>query len=384
MLMRHPMSGTRFKVAQTHLVCTVTGTTGGRSYTHRCTQKVFEEVSTYIGDHQKEEVVAALIAQALRHPASQVNVAIRLLLERGLLEKDRRRYYVPPRYADGFYEHAMKEFHAMTARHDSSPDGTGRGVPIVPVAMDCFAFDSKQDGRGEIGVAPTLRAMNHNASHANAGGQIAVAYPLDLRNLARNSGNQGFGIGPDGAPSTACTARPMTGVAYAFQPRIGRSGRGQPSEIVPTLGGASAGATSDSRPCVAISIKLDNGSSQPIGGVELTPPLCQGGGPSGTSNVAVFTRYAVRRLTPRECERLQGFPDDYTLVLYRGKPAADGPRYKALGNSMAVPVVAWIGRRIAMVDRILAALRTNPAWVFSGGCNEHSGLLELAGAEVFP
>ncbi len=55
---------------------------------------------------------------------------------------------------------------------------------------------------------------------------------------------------------------------------------------------------------------------------------------------------AVRRLTPRECERLQGFPDDYTAI----KGAADGPRYKALGNSMAVPVMAWIGRRIQMVE----------------------------------
>jgi DNA (cytosine-5)-methyltransferase 1 len=53
----------------------------------------------------------------------------------------------------------------------------------------------------------------------------------------------------------------------------------------------------------------------------------------------------VRRLTPRECERLQGFPDDYTQVTYRNKPAADGPRYRALGNSMAVPVVRWIGER---------------------------------------
>jgi DNA (cytosine-5)-methyltransferase 1 len=55
---------------------------------------------------------------------------------------------------------------------------------------------------------------------------------------------------------------------------------------------------------------------------------------------------AVRRLTPRECERLQGFPDDFTLVPYRKSRAADGPRYKALGNSMAVPVVKWIGERI--------------------------------------
>jgi DNA (cytosine-5)-methyltransferase 1 len=61
---------------------------------------------------------------------------------------------------------------------------------------------------------------------------------------------------------------------------------------------------------------------------------------------------AVRRLTPRECERLQGFPDDYTLVEYRKKPAADGPRYRALGNSMAVPVMRWIGERIQQVDRL--------------------------------
>jgi DNA (cytosine-5)-methyltransferase 1 len=59
---------------------------------------------------------------------------------------------------------------------------------------------------------------------------------------------------------------------------------------------------------------------------------------------------AVRRLTPRECERLQGFPDDYTAITYRKKPAADGPRYKALGNSMAVPVMAWIGKRITEVE----------------------------------
>ena len=57
-------------------------------------------------------------------------------------------------------------------------------------------------------------------------------------------------------------------------------------------------------------------------------------------------RLSVRRLTPRECERLQGFPDDWTLVPHRNKPAADGPRYKAIGNSMAVNVMRWIGRRI--------------------------------------
>ena len=71
---------------------------------------------------------------------------------------------------------------------------------------------------------------------------------------------------------------------------------------------------------------------------------------SGGSSRSYIAQMRVRRLTPRECERLQGFPDDYTAIKYRGKAAADGPRYKALGNSMAVPVMRWIGERIAAVD----------------------------------
>ena len=99
-----------------------------------------------------------------------------------------------------------------------------------------------------------------------------------------------------------------------------------------------------------------------------------------TGGQSVAAASAVRRLTPRECERLQGFPDDYTLVPVKPVPAkgqakaralleagderfadvngvvhfvsADGPRYKSIGNSMAVPVMAWIGRRIVMVEAI--------------------------------
>jgi len=78
------------------------------------------------------------------------------------------------------------------------------------------------------------------------------------------------------------------------------------------------------------------------------------GDPSFTLQAAhshgVISPLAVRRLTPRECERLQGFPDDYTLIPYRNKLAADGPRYKAMGNSMAVPVMRWIGKQIQMVE----------------------------------
>ena len=107
----------------------------------------------------------------------------------------------------------------------------------------------------------------------------------------------------------------------------------------------------------ALSFPWQQGGGQ-AGGVheELTMPLTQ------SQTLAAFVQNqrdemhaGVRRLTPRECERLQGFPDDYTLVPYRSKPAADGPRYKALGNSMAVPCMRWLVQRIELVQKLLEA-----------------------------
>jgi len=93
-----------------------------------------------------------------------------------------------------------------------------------------------------------------------------------------------------------------------------------------------------------------NGDATPKGMNDLAPCMKadQGGEGCGVSH-----GMAVRRLTPLECCRLQGFNDHFFRgVLYRGKPPADGPMYKALGNSMAVPVMAWIGRRIQEVDAL--------------------------------
>jgi DNA (cytosine-5)-methyltransferase 1 len=94
-------------------------------------------------------------------------------------------------------------------------------------------------------------------------------------------------------------------------------------------------------------------TQDPISSVDGTTHAMGAGSERGKATVAVATHMQVRRLTPRECERLQGFPDDWTLIPWRGKPAAecpDGPRYKALGNSMAVPCMRWIGERIAKVS----------------------------------
>ena len=136
------------------------------------------------------------------------------------------------------------------------------------------AFSSKDHGADAGDLASTLRAMGHAGSHANAGGQVAVAM-------------------------VNCNSTPEV----SFD--------------------------------VAMPLRSNDGSGN------------RQGFQSGS---------AVRRLTPAECEKLQGFPPGYTLVPHRGKPAADGPRYKALGNSMAVPVMAWIGERIDMVEALSAEL----------------------------
>jgi DNA (cytosine-5)-methyltransferase 1 len=88
---------------------------------------------------------------------------------------------------------------------------------------------------------------------------------------------------------------------------------------------------------------MDEDTSKTLDAASGLNPTCSQGG------TAVMTAMQVRRLTPVECERLQGFPDNYTAIPWRKKPASecpDGPRYKALGNSWAVPVVRWIGERI--------------------------------------
>jgi len=120
------------------------------------------------------------------------------------------------------------------------------------------------------------------------------------------------------------------------------TGRGTPL-VACTLPASNGGVSSGFHPVIpSVEFGWNKSASQTMKIGE----TCDALQASPTSNPAVAKSSSVRRLTPRECERLQGFPDDWTLVPYRDNPAKDGPRYKAIGNSMAVPVVRWIGRRI--------------------------------------
>jgi len=154
-------------------------------------------------------------------------------------------------------------------------------------------------------------------------------------------------------------------ITYGIQANIigrqdhnGGNGMGVSEGIAPTLTKADQHGV-----CVVPAIPINTMTVQGRPSDDLNPRMGLGiGEPGEPQNTltkghshAVFYQSQVRRLTPRECERLQGFPDDYTLIPVGKKIAADSPRYKALGNSMAVPVMNWIGDRIQQVENILNA-----------------------------
>jgi DNA (cytosine-5)-methyltransferase 1 len=153
------------------------------------------------------------------------------------------------------------------------------------------------------------------------------------------------------SPTMSCfdqgDTRATTVVAFPNRTRDGvKVPEVMPGGVVPALTNPGGGGRSDA---VNVCAFRENSRNE-VAYVDPPQSLVSSGGHPGRGYVGVQIAMAVRRLTPRECERLQGFPDDYTLVEYRKKPAADGPRYRALGNSMAVPVMLWIGERIALVD----------------------------------
>jgi DNA (cytosine-5)-methyltransferase 1 len=179
---------------------------------------------------------------------------------------------------------------------DASEDGTGRGTPIVPCAYSIQAGalrENPESGPDGVGVQPEIAYTLEARAEVQA-----VAFVPDLAaTLTRGAESQGKG---------------------------GYAGRRQEDDVNLVAFDLRNGSEGD------VSIALQSGGMGDERG------LCPNALPH------TIGQFGVRRLMPVECERLQGFPDDYTVI----PGAADGPRYKALGNSMAVPVMAWIGARI--------------------------------------
>ena len=299
--------------------------------------------------------------------------------------------------------------HALSADgFDASEDGTGRGTPVVPVAIctahtlsngsgfsddiahtlesgsgsqavafaqntrdevrlyggdgktvgalaaqrgakqqSYVAFSAKDSGADASDVAPTLRGMGHDGSHANGGGQIAIAFTQNQEGDVLSCDV----MQPLGTYSNA-TGRNAPTIAFTLHGSDGTTSAASPTEVAGSLRTRAPGSIENSSTTAVLQEQPVAWSGELTVSADIAGTL-QRDGDGGRVDGVMTPQMAVRRLTPRECERLQGFPDDYTLVEYRGKPAADGPRYKALGNSMAVPVMRWIGERIAAVDAIL-------------------------------
>jgi len=250
--------------------------------------------NAYPGQTLQDATIGQLLAFGGNNRSGDIDVAAALLShsESGVrLDFESDTFVAHSLRADGF---------------DASEDGSGRGTPLVPVAFDCKGTEVQAVADGSH---PTLRSMGHDGSHQNAGGHAVVA--IQERAVSENPD-----AGPDGAGFRA------DGAAYTLEARQ-----------VPQ---------------------------------------------------AVADAWQVRRLMPVECERLQGFADGHTRVpgasaggwrdlddgedleelKALGLPVRlkgnqwrvkdpDGPRYKALGNSMAVNVMHWLGERIALVDALI-------------------------------
>lgn len=207
---------------------------------------------------------------------------------------------------------------------DASEDGTGRGVPLVPE------------------LSSAIKARDHKGPSSDGDGDGAPLVPIMVR---MREGKDGGGKGPLVSEDQSLTLATSNDQVLAF-----RGGESQQDTLHTEAG--------------------------------IMSTLPAGSNGNGGSYTKTQVGMQVRRLTPRECERLQGFPDDYTSIdwskrasidkiaadvmkyyertgytgdrLVQAALCPDGPRYKALGNSWAVPVVRWIGQRIEQVDAIIS------------------------------
>ena len=202
----------------------------------------------------------------------------------------------------------------------SSEDGTGKGVPVIAFTAQGCGADAAQER------APTLRAGGHRHSHANAGVVPAIAFAQNSRGELRLESGHGQ-------------------IAGALSTGGGKPGQGLPMVLSVALRGRAGGLVAELGDGVSAALRTS------VGGADkghVLVPGCEAHFLYDLSDPEAggWSRWQVRRLMPVECERLQGMPDDWTQVPYRGKPAADAPRYKAIGNSMAVPCMSWLGQRL--------------------------------------
>ena len=258
-------------------------------------------------------------------------------------------------------------------------DGYGRAVPqrrqrvfVVGCLGDwrsaAAVLLERESLRGDpaprrISGARVAATLTRDAESSGRGGYAGRRQEDDVNivagALAGTGPGAGWRLGADEAAANHCVAHTLR--ADGFDASEDGTGRGTP--LVPVLPFDTTQLTSAANrsnpkpgdPChplaagahpPAVAFGWQNAAAQGMPVDTIAPTLDK------SKHPATATATAVRRLMPVECERLQGFKDGHTAIMWRGKPAADGPRYKALGNSWAVNCARWIGRRIEAVESI--------------------------------
>jgi DNA (cytosine-5)-methyltransferase 1 len=240
---------------------------------------------------------------------------------------------------------------------DAGEDGTGRSTPLVPVVFKVRGGVEREDGsRGSTNIGKQAgkgylgseeRAFTLAAAQDQFVAQPVAFHPTQDPISSEDGTTHAMGCGSKGGAATVAVAQPVATDLYngaidgdaTHSLRVGNGNAmgGVPSVMQP-VAMRESGQGYWMQDSISDTMRSDSNRSGKEGTVVAQP---------------VATVMQVRRLTPVECERLQGFPDGFTNIPWRKKPEApDGPRYKALGNSMAVNCMRWIGERIQQVEDI--------------------------------
>lgn len=293
----------------------------------------------------------------------------------------RRRVFVVASARKGF-DPAAVLFELDSVRRDSAPRRETQKAVAALTAR----------GVGTCGADDNQAQAGHLIAFGggNTAGHIDVATACTAHGIRLDFDTETFAVHGTQDPDTNCELAHTLGrnngqenacIAFSYKDN-GADATPDLSPMIRAGNHDKSHANSGQPPAIAYAFKAGQGAK--AGGIgyaeEQSPTLTSAS--SGTNLApAVMHGVAVRRLTPIECERLQGFPDNHTLICWRGKDAdecPDGPRYKAIGNSMAVPVMRWIGERIAAampVEKTAQRTWKRPFLKWAGG--KYSLLPEL-------
>lgn len=254
---------------------------------------------------------------------------------------------------------------AVSTNLENGPQGKGYQPDIA------YTLEARNKVQS-VAFAPEIARCDATREGSSQDYETTTMVAVDVAPTMRAGGNSTGGDRPYGTDVDTCDSlavvafdtTQITSAANRSNPQPGDpchplAAGAHPPAITVALRGREGGATAELGGEVATALRASSGGGDkphvlafdPYNqkAAAVTHPLRVGSGNGqGDEIPQALVGSAVRRLTPVECERLQGFPDNYTNIPWRGKPTSpDGPRYKALGNSWAVPKFTWLGRRIA-------------------------------------